>query len=74
MMSNRPDAIRAMFTNLRNEASIIVDSLIELAYFMRGSIDYHNLLMYTSYAERTAMEVFVKKRLEAESKSAHPVY
>jgi hypothetical protein len=52
----------------------IIDSIIELTYFMRGAISYEYALMNMSAGERDRAFDFINKRLETESKSMHPVY
>ncbi len=63
-----------MFLVLQDEASILIKSIIEMAYFMRGSMSYESILLTMSYAERQLVTDFIKARLEQESKSPHPVY
>lgn len=63
-----------MFGRLRSEGRRIIESIIELAYFMRGSMKYEDILLRMSYAERDLTEKFIKKRLDVEIKKPHPVY
>ena len=46
---------------------------MQIVYFMRGGIQYDDIMWRTPF-ERGIMEEFVMKRLEIESKSMHPVY
>lgn len=40
---------------------------------MRGAVSYTEA-MHMSFAERSIIESFIEKRLEAEKKSPHPIY
>lgn len=51
----------------------IIDSIISLVYFMRGSIQY-NEMMNLSYYERQSISIFIKTRLEIEDKKMYPNY
>jgi hypothetical protein len=62
-----------MFARLGEEASNIVKHIIELVYFMRGSISYTEMMNSTP-GERHLIEEFLNKRLEAEKKNPHPTY
>lgn len=53
--------------------SNIIDSLIHLVYFMRGSIQYNELMMLSFY-ERQAITEFIKTRLEQEQQKMYPNY
>ena len=65
--------ITRLFNKLSKEARGIIDEVIHLAYFMRGSISYNDF-MFMTYVEREAVSDFLEKRLEAESKKPHPIY
>lgn len=62
-----------MFSRLQSESTAIVESVVELVYFMRGSVTYEEMMRRTP-GERQLIDEFLKKRLKAESKSPHPVY
>lgn len=66
--------IQRMFENLQDQAEGLIDSIIEMSYFMRGSMSYESILLTMSYAERQLVSEFLKRRLETESKSPRPVY
>ncbi|MGV7235352.1 MAG: hypothetical protein ACQ9ET_03750 [Nitrosomonadaceae bacterium] len=51
-----------------------VKSIGELAYYMRGSLQYDHIMMRMSRGERDVIESFLSKRLEQEAKSPNPVY
>ena len=68
-----PEDISKMFSGLQRAAANIVDGVIELTYFMRGSVTYEEMMRRTP-GERDRISDFLKRRLEAESKSPFPVY
>lgn len=51
----------------------ILKSIIQLVYFMRGSIQYGDM-MNMAAVERQAVAQFIESRLEAESEKMYPVY
>ena len=63
-----------MFLSLQDEAKMLIKSVVDIAYFMRGGMTYESILLTMSYAERQIVSEFLKERLEQESKSPHPVY
>jgi hypothetical protein len=62
-----------MFNRLRRESRQIMKSVIELVYFMRGAIQYNDMIMM-SQVERDLVSDFVKENLEREAKKLHPNY
>ena len=62
-----------MFARLQRESKQLIDSVVTLIYFMRGSLSYTEA-MNMSQSERTIVSSFVEKRLDAEKNSPHPVY
>ncbi len=62
-----------MFAGLEGDARALLREVTELVYFMRGSVQYDDMLRRT-YAERQIFQDFVRERLEAESKKMYPVY
>lgn len=62
-----------MFSGMTNERRRIITSIIQLVYFMRGSIQYRDMLDMTAFERDSVME-FIEKRLETESKKMYPVY
>ena len=62
-----------MIERLKREARAIVHNCIELAYFMRGAVQYHDMLL-TTPAERQIFSDFIEGRLESQKKSPFPVY
>ena len=68
-----PEEIKQMFNRMNRESRQVVKSILQLVYFMRGSIQYGDMLLL-SHAERDMINDFIKERLEAEGKKIHPVY
>jgi len=62
-----------MFAALRRESERLIDSILTLIYFMRGSLSYSEA-MNMSYAERELVGKFIERRLEVEKKNPYPVY
>lgn len=62
-----------MFTSLKQSTERIIENIIEIAYYMRGSIQYDSL-MWKTPGERELMIKFISKRLQEQSKSMAPVY
>ncbi len=62
-----------MFTDMHNIRAGIIESAISLVYFMRGSVQYTDILALSCY-ERQAMSNFIDKRLESEKNKMNPVY
>ena len=67
------DDIQQMFGQLQREARNIISEIVQLVYFMRGSIQYHDMLQMT-YGERDIVKSFIEKRLEDESDKPYPNY
>ena len=61
-----------MFHNMNRVKSNIIDSAISLVYFMRGSVQYSEILRLSFY-ERQAISSFIEKRLEVERDKMNPV-
>ncbi len=62
-----------MFRRMTNERQRIISSVIQLVYFMRGAVQYRDM-MNMSMFEREAIAEFIEKRIEAEGKKMYPVY
>jgi hypothetical protein len=62
-----------MFVGMNKERDNIIKSLVELVYFMRGSVQYESMKNMTK-VERQAVSDFIEKRLEIESKKMYPNY
>jgi hypothetical protein len=68
-----PQDIQRMFQRLIKEGKNIIETVIELVYFMRGAIQYHDMMNMTP-GERDMVSEFIKKRLEREKDRPHPTY
>lgn len=62
-----------MFRRMTNERQNIISSVIQLVYFMRGSVQYKDMMGLSTF-EREAISEFIEKRLEVESKKMYPNY
>ena len=62
-----------MFNTLTNEIDNIISSVIELCWFMRGSIGYEEMMRRTP-GERQRVSEFISKRLEKLKDVQYPVY
>lgn len=62
-----------MFERLDRERRLILENIIQLVYFMRGAIQYHDMLNM-SQIERQAVAMFLEKRLDAEKEKMYPNY
>lgn len=65
--------IVSMFNQYRADIADTIKSVIQLVYFMRGSVSYHEMMNMT-YMERVMINEFIGDRLEQESKRMYPVY
>lgn len=62
-----------MFSSMGNSRRSLIQSLIEMVYFMRGAIQYKDAANMT-FLEREMTSDFVTKRLESARTSSHPVF
>lgn len=62
-----------MFNRMNSERQRIIKSIIQLVYFMRGSIQYSHMLNM-SLIEREEVSSFIEKRLKDESEKMYPIY
>ena len=62
-----------MFGRLRAEAKRLVREAVELAWFMRGSLQYHNIMDMTPL-ERDVVKDFIKDHMENVKDHSFPVY
>ena len=62
-----------MFNQLQREARNLIHRVVELVYYMRGSISYTEMMEMT-YPERQIVSEFLENRMEMEKKNPHPVY
>ena len=73
LKNGRRDQIMKMISQLQHEAKQILETVVRLVYFMRGSVTYHQMLDMT-FMEREIIDEFVAGRLEQERKNPHPNY
>jgi len=62
-----------MFQQMELNSRNIIETIIQLVYFMRGSVQYDDMMNRTA-VERQLMAEFIEKRLDAESEKMYPVY
>lgn len=62
-----------MFRNLDRSIRNLLEGVVRVVYFMRGSVQYDDIMFRTPF-ERQIMEEFIEKRLEAEGKKHFPMY
>lgn len=58
---------------MRLEISGIVNSVVELSWYMRGGLQYHDALNLTP-GERDIMRSFIDRRMEKLKDHSFPVY
>lgn len=68
-----PQDIRSMFNRMRTEVRGLLKEIISLVYYMRGSIQYEDMIMRTP-VERELIHDFIDERFEQEKKNPYPVY
>lgn len=73
LRQGNPDEIRDMFNRMRKETRDLLEEVVSLVYFMRGSIQYNDMMLMTP-VERELVGSFIKSRLEVETAKQHPVY
>jgi hypothetical protein len=71
--SGESEMIQKMFHRMRGEVRALLMNIISLVYFMRGAIQYEDMLQRTP-AERQLFEEFIERRLEMQKDSMFPVY
>jgi len=73
LKSGNSALINKIINSFQSETKALIKKNIQLVYFMRGAIQY-NEMMNLTYVEREMIEDFIGDRLEQEKKSPHPVY
>lgn len=73
LKSGNTKAIQRLFNRLNSEAESIIREIVELVWYMRGSVQYHDMLNTTVF-EREIMNAFLSDRMEAIKKHSFPVY
>jgi hypothetical protein len=62
-----------MFQQMKKDSESILNEIIHLVYFMRGSIQYHDMLLMSRF-ERSLIGEFIERRLEQEKEKMYPIY
>ena len=73
MSSGDAESVRKLFESLSRESENLVNTVISLVYFMRGSISYDDM-MFRTPGERDLISTFIEKRLESEKNKEFPTY
>lgn len=73
LKSGNASDIQQMFTRLRGEAKELIKAIVQLCWFMRGGISYHDMLKM-SYAEREVVREWIEEYLKTQEKNPHPIY
>jgi len=73
IMSGESSRIAEMINSLAFDTRNLLKAAIEISYFSRGSWSYESVLQMSPLERDLAIE-FINKRLEAASKSPHPVF
>ena len=71
--SGDSELIQTMFNRMRGEVRTLLTNIIGLVYFMRGAVQYEDMLQRTP-AERQLFEEFIEQRLTAQKDSMFPIY
>lgn len=62
-----------MMARLQGEVRTTIKNIVQLVWFMRGAISYHEMLIMT-HAEREIVKEWIEEHLETQKKSMNPVY
>lgn len=62
-----------MFLEMNGVAEKTIKAVIQLVYFMRGAIQYRDMMDMT-FIERQQVNDFIETRLESEAKRPYPQY
>lgn len=75
LKSGDVEYIKSTFARLRREVDSIIKQCIELTWYMRGAIQYKDMLEMTYY-EKQMISDFISSRFDEmkKNKSAFPVY
>lgn len=73
LKSGSNEDISEMFDRMGKERKRIIKSIVQLVYFMRGSVQYEHM-MNMSLIERQIINDFIEDRLENEAKKMYPIY
>jgi hypothetical protein len=58
---------------MEGERKQLIENIIRLTYFMRGAIQYSDMMKMTPI-EREMVQLFIEERLQTESKKMYAVY
>lgn len=72
LRTGTPEQIQEMFVILQRSSRELINQVIELVYFMRGGVQYDDM-MYRTPGERQIMAKFLEKMIEKESKASHHI-
>lgn len=61
-----------MLNLFNKEGKSILNTIINLTYYMRGSIQYDRIMNMT-YVERQMISEFIEKRIDMQSKTPYPI-
>jgi len=73
IMNGDTSRISEVINSMALDVRSLLKTAIEIAYFSRGSIQYHEVLQMSPLERDLAVE-FINKRLEIAGKSPFPVY
>lgn len=73
LKTGNKDEISDMFKRMQHECQLLMKSVIYLVYYMRGAIQYNDMLQRT-FIERELIREFIDERFDQEKKNLHPVY
>jgi len=74
LKNGSPEAVEKMFNVLRRESENLMESVISVIYFMRGSVSFQEMMCQVTPGVRGLMQEFIDKRLEIESKKMFQNY
>ena len=63
-----------MFAELRGEAKALVKQLVQITFYMRGGVQYSDLLLNRTRAEREIMFDFVEENIKSQKGNMSIVY
>jgi hypothetical protein len=73
LREGKPAEIKEMIDRMQSESRALLKALINLVYFMRGSISYAEM-MWMTFAEREMIKEFLDDRFEIEKNRSTPIY
>lgn len=73
LKSGDKELIQRTFSRLRAETKNILDEVVNLTWYMRGGIQYQDMMMIT-VNERGIIQEFIENRMESIKGHMNPVY